>query len=138
MVQYLILISFQFISDTQEMEIEQLELWAVADPWGGGGGGELVPRQITSSDIPFEVVVDYTSCRSREWSNVGREWSNSGREELAFRHVVGIGRGKWVIGLDWAWSGWFDRQWEPTIGIILAVGCDGKREFKGQETLVNI
>ena len=38
MAQYSFLISVQFILDTQEMYIEQLQLWAVADTGGGGGG----------------------------------------------------------------------------------------------------
>ena len=71
--------------------------------------------------VEIEVVVDYTSCSSREWSNIGRQWSNSGREELVFKHGVGIGRGK--MG-DRAWLGLVGLVWSavvPTISEIWIV-----------------
>lgn len=42
--------------------------------------------------VEIEVVVKYTSRRSREWSDVGRKRSNSGREEIVSKDDQAFGR----------------------------------------------
>ena len=65
--------------------------------------------------------------RSNLWSTIrraaivnGRMLVVNGRIAVGKSLCLGMGSGlvggKWVIGLDLAWSDWFDRQWEPTKG----------------------
>ena len=57
--------------------------------------------------------------RSKLWSTIRRAGVVNGRMWVVKSLCLGMGSGlvgeKCVIGLDLAWSGWFDRQWEPTI-----------------------